>query len=29
MIGTEDLEITGITAEGKKVPVFAQGNFAY
>lgn len=29
MIGTEDLEITGITAEGKEVPVFVQGNFAY
>lgn len=28
MIGTEDLEITGITVEGKKVPVFIKGNFA-
>lgn len=29
MIGTEDLEITGITAEGKEIPVFVKGNFAY
>jgi len=29
MIGTEDLEITGITADGKEVPVFVKGNFAY
>jgi len=29
MIGTEDLEITGITAYGKEVPVFLKGNFAY
>ena len=29
MIGSRDLEITGITAEGKKVPVFRNGNFAF
>jgi aminopeptidase len=28
MIGTEDLTITGITRDGKKVPVFNKGNFA-
>ncbi len=28
MIGTEDLEIYGITGEGKEIPVFQQGNFA-
>lgn len=28
MIGSEDLEITGITADGKEVPVFRNGNFA-
>lgn len=28
MIGTKDLTITGITAEGKQIPVFANGNFA-
>ena len=27
MIGTVDLEITGITAAGEKIPVFANGNF--
>jgi aminopeptidase len=27
MIGTKDLEITGITAEGKQIPVFKNGNF--
>ncbi|CUH95960.1 Aminopeptidase 2 [Propionispora sp. 2/2-37] len=29
MIGTDDLEITGMTADGKKVPVFTKGNFAF
>lgn len=29
MIGTKDLEIMGITAEGKKVQVFKNGNFVY
>lgn len=29
MIGTEDLEIEGITTEGKLVAVFKNGNFAY
>ncbi|MDR3564614.1 MAG: aminopeptidase [Negativicutes bacterium] len=28
MIGTEDLTITGITGDGKRVPVFSKGNFA-
>ena len=28
MIGTRDLEITGITADGREVPVFRNGNFA-
>lgn len=27
MIGTQDLEITGITTEGKEFPVFKAGNF--
>ncbi|HYE82286.1 MAG TPA: aminopeptidase [Clostridia bacterium] len=29
MIGSEDLDITGITADGKEVPVFRNGNFAF
>ncbi|WP_176718863.1 aminopeptidase [Caloranaerobacter ferrireducens] len=29
MIGTEDLEIIGITAEGKEISVFKNGNFTY
>ncbi|GHV39627.1 aminopeptidase [Clostridia bacterium] len=29
MIGTEDLNITGITQDGKEVPVFTDGNFAF
>jgi aminopeptidase len=28
MIGTEDLEIMGITARGEEIPVFRNGNFA-
>lgn len=28
MIGTEDLEITGTTAEGSQVPIFRNGNFS-
>ena len=28
MIGTEDLNITGITEEGKEVPIFVKGNFS-
>ena len=28
MIGTEDLDITGITEEGKEVPIFVKGNFS-
>lgn len=27
MVGTEDLKITGVTGDGRKVPVFSQGNF--
>lgn len=29
MIGTRDLEITGITESGEEIPVFRKGNFAY
>lgn len=29
MIGTKDLEITGITESGQEIPVFRNGNFAY
>lgn len=29
MIGTKDLEIIGITANGKEIPIFKDGNFAY
>lgn len=29
MIGTKDLEITGITESGQEIPVFKDGNFAY
>jgi len=29
MIGTEDLEITGITKEGKEIAIFRNGNFAF
>ena len=29
MIGTRDLSITGITYDGKEVPVFVNGNFAF
>ncbi len=29
MVGTEDLQIIGITAEGKEIPVFENGNFAF
>jgi len=28
MIGTADMQITGITSEGREVPVFINGNFA-
>jgi aminopeptidase len=27
MVGSRDLEITGIKADGKEVPVFRNGNF--
>lgn len=29
MIGTADLEIMGITHDGKEIPVFTKGNFAF
>ncbi|BBB90606.1 MAG TPA: aminopeptidase [Methylomusa anaerophila] len=29
MIGTADLEITGVTAAGEEIPVFRNGNFAF
>ncbi len=29
MIGTKDLSITGITQDGREVPVFVDGNFAF
>lgn len=29
MVGTKDLSITGITEDGKEVPVFTAGNFAF
>lgn len=29
MVGTRDLSITGITHDGKKIPVFVDGNFAF
>ena len=28
MVGTKDLDITGITEEGKEVPIFVKGNFS-
>ncbi len=29
MVGSRDLEITGITGDGREVPVFIDGNFAF
>lgn len=29
MIGTEDMEITGINSSGEEIPVFRKGNFAF
>jgi aminopeptidase len=29
MVGSRDLEITGVTADGKEIPVFRNGNFAF
>ena len=29
MVGTKDLSITGITHDGKEIPVFIDGNFAF
>ena len=29
MIGTDDLDITGITADGREVPVFVNGQWSW
>lgn len=29
MVGSEDLQIIGVTADGKEIPVFKNGNFAF
>jgi aminopeptidase len=29
MVGTPDLSITGVTRDGKEIPVFVDGNFAF
>lgn len=29
MVGTADLDITGTTWDGKEIPVFSKGNFAF
>ena len=29
MIGTPDLSITGTTHDGREIPVFVDGNFAF
>ena len=29
MVGTKDLQITGVTHDGREVPVFVDGNFAF
>lgn len=29
MVGTEDLSIVGVTADGKEIPVFVNGDFAF
>jgi len=29
MVGTEDLQIIGIKEDGKEVPIFLNGNFAF
>ena len=29
MVGSEDLEITGVTHDGREIPVFRNGNFAF
>ena len=29
MFGSSDLEVTGITKDGKEVPVFRKGNFVF
>ncbi len=29
MVGTEDLSIIGTTKDGKQIPIFVDGNFAF
>ena len=29
MVGTKDLDIIGITSEGKEIQIFKDGNFAF
>ena len=29
MVGTPDLSIVGLTHDGKEIPVFVDGNFAF
>ena len=29
MVGTQDLSIVGTTHDGKEIPVFVDGNFAF
>ena len=29
MVGSDDLEVTGITHDGEEIPVFVNGNFAF
>ena len=29
MVGTRDLSIVGTTHDGKEIPVFTEGNFAF
>ena len=29
MVGTKDLSITGVTKDGREIPVFTEGNFAF
>ena len=29
MVGTADLKVTGFTRDGREIPVFVDGNFAF
>jgi aminopeptidase len=29
MVGTPDLSITGVTHDGREIPVFVNGNFVF